>query len=104
MQTKQNYINELYIATYSNNVSSLRHASFGICIIMGIMLLKMGILLCFNCYMYLQVFTNYHELCVKLKESHVEKVFHLITKSEPPDQAALLQALKSMTVTRVSTV
>ena len=49
-----------------------------------------------------QVFTNHHELCVKLQESHVEQVFCLITRSEPPEQAALLQALKSMTITRVS--
>ena len=39
---------------------------------------------------------------MKLQESQVEQVFHLITQSEPPAQAALLQALKSMTVTRVS--
>ena len=51
----------------------------------------------------IQVFTNHHELCVKVQESQVEQVFRLITKSEPPAQAALLQALKSMTVTRVST-
>ena len=51
---------------------------------------------------YLEVFTNCHKLCVKVQESQVEQVFYLITKSEPPEQAALLQALKSMTVIRVS--
>ena len=39
---------------------------------------------------------------MKLKESQVEQVFHLITKCKQSEQAALLQALKSMTITRVS--
>ena len=51
-----------------------------------------------------KVFTNYHELCVKAKESHVEQIFRLVvTTKDPNGQAELLQALKAMTITRVST-
>ena len=58
-----------------------------------------------HCVPSLKVFTNYHELCVKAKESHVEQIFRLVvTTKDPNRQAELLQALKAMTITRVSTI
>jgi inositol 1,4,5-triphosphate receptor type 1 len=52
-----------------------------------------------------EVFTNHHELCLKVKETHVQQIFKLVvTTPDPNVQAELLQALKAMTITRVDDI
>lgn len=52
----------------------------------------------------LQVFSNFQDLCLRVEESQIEKVFCIITHVNGRAQAELLQMLRALTSTKVDGV
>ena len=49
----------------------------------------------------LQVFSNFQEVCLRVEESQIEEIFHIITRVKGAAQAELLQMLRALTNTKV---